>query len=44
MYAAMSWQGTQGYNSSAKSAHEAKMGSVLGIFRNLPIGLFFVFV
>ena len=44
MYAAMSWQGTQGYNASAKSAHEAKMGSVLGIFRNLPIGLFFVFV
>ena len=44
MYAAMSWQGTQGYNASAKSAHEAKMGSVLGIFRNLPIGLFFAFV
>jgi len=44
MYAAMSWQGTQGYNASAKSSHEAKMGSVLGIFRNLPIGLFFVFV
>ena len=44
MYAAMSWQGTQGYNASAKSAHEAKMGSVLGIFRQLPIALFFVFV
>ena len=29
LYGAMSWQGTQGYNASAKSAHEAKMGGVL---------------
>jgi SSS family solute:Na+ symporter len=36
IYCAMSWQGTQGYNTSAKSAHEAKMGSVLGNWRGLP--------
>ena len=28
MYGTMSWQGTQAYNASAKSAHEAKMGGV----------------
>ena len=35
-YNAMSWQGTQGYNTSAKSAHEAKMGAVLGNWRGIP--------
>ena len=40
----MSWQGSQAYNSSAKSAHEAKMGSVLAGFRGLPQGLFFLLV
>ena len=44
LYSAMSWQGTQGYNASANSAHEAKMGSVLGIFRQMPTALFYVFV
>ncbi len=44
LYGTMSWQGTQAYNSSAKSAHEAKMGSVLAGFRGLPQGLFFLFV
>ncbi len=44
MYGAMSWQGSQAYNSSAKSAHEAKMGSVLAGFRGLPQGLFFLLV
>ena len=29
MYGTMSWQGSQAYNSSAKSAHEAKMGLFL---------------
>ncbi len=44
MYSSMSWQGSQAYNSSAKSAHEAKMGSVLAGFRGLPQGLFFLLV
>ena len=44
LYGAMSWQGTQAYNSSAKSAHEAKMGGVLGNWRGFPQGLFLLFV
>jgi len=44
LYGALSWQGTQAYNSSAKSAHEAKMGSVLGNWRGFPQGLFLLFV
>lgn len=36
IYTKLSWQGTQAYNSSAKSAHEAKMGEVLGTWRNIP--------
>lgn len=44
LYGAMSWQGTQAYNSSASNAHEAKMGSVLGNWRGFPQGLFLLFV
>jgi SSS family solute:Na+ symporter len=39
MYSAMSWQGTAAYNTSAKSAHEAKMGGVLTMWRGIPQGL-----
>ena len=32
-YCAKGWQGTQGYNCSAKNAHEAKMAGILGPWR-----------
>jgi len=44
MYNTMSWQGTQAYNASAKSAHEAKMGGVLAGWRGLPQTIMFLFV
>ena len=44
MYGALSWQGSQGYSSSAKNAHEAKMGSVLAGFRGMPQGMFMFLV
>lgn len=44
IYGTMSWQGTQAYNASAKSAHEAKMASVLTSLRNLPMNVMFLFV
>jgi solute:Na+ symporter, SSS family len=44
VYGTMSWQGTQAYNASAKSAHEAKMASVLTSLRNLPMNVMFLFV
>ncbi len=44
MYNALSWQGTQGYNASAKNAHEAKMGGVLGLWRGMPQNILFMFV
>jgi SSS family solute:Na+ symporter len=44
IYGKLSWQGSQGFNSSAKSAHEAKMGEVLGNFRDIPKWLFLVFI
>ena len=40
----LAWQGAQAYNSSAKSAHEAKMAQVLGNWRNYPRNLFLVFI
>ncbi|MFH1501494.1 MAG: sodium:solute symporter [Candidatus Eisenbacteria bacterium] len=44
IYGALSWQGTQAYNTSAKSAHEAKMAGVLGNWKGFPQGLFVLFV
>ncbi len=44
LYNTMSWQGTQAYNASAKSAHEAKMGSVLAGWRGLPQTMVFMFI
>lgn len=44
IYTKLSWQGQQAYNSSAKSAHEAKMGDVLNNLRNIPRLLFMVFI
>lgn len=44
VYNFMSWQGTQAYNASAKSAHEAKMAQVLGNWRNYPRNIFLVFI
>ncbi len=44
VYNTMSWQGTQAYNASAKSAHESKMAQVLGNWRNYPRNLFLMFI
>lgn len=44
LYGKMSWQGTQAYNSSARTAHEAKMGEALGLWKLLPQALFLMFV
>jgi SSS family solute:Na+ symporter len=39
-YNRMSWQGTQAYNSSAKSAHEARMSGVVAAYNGLAPGGF----
>jgi SSS family solute:Na+ symporter len=44
IYGTMSWQGTQGYNSSARTAHEAKMSGALSMWRGMSQGLFLMFV
>jgi SSS family solute:Na+ symporter len=35
IYNVMAWQGGHAFNSCAKNAHEAKMGAILGTWRNL---------
>ena len=44
VYVVMSWQGTAGYNAAAKSAHEAKMASVLTNWRDFPRNLIYLLV
>jgi Na+/proline symporter len=39
VYGRLAWQGTQGYACAAKNAHEARMGSILGEWRGLVLGL-----
>jgi solute:Na+ symporter, SSS family len=36
-YACMSWQGGQGFFSSARTPHEAQMGGIISVWRNMPI-------
>ncbi len=38
-YTYLSWQCTQGFNSSARSPHEQKMGGIIGSWRGVPQGL-----
>ena len=40
----LGWQGEQAYNVSATSAHEAKMGGVLAMWRGMPMGLMMLLV
>jgi SSS family solute:Na+ symporter len=37
LYIVKAWQGTQGYNCSALTAHEAKMGAIVGGLRHMMI-------
>lgn len=43
-YGPLGWQGSQGSFTSAKDAHESKMGQVLGYWRLMPQLLFFIFI
>ena len=38
-YTQLAWQGTSGFNSSARSPHEQKMGQIIGYWRSIPQGL-----
>jgi len=39
IYGVMAWQGGHAFNSCAKNAHEAKMGAILGTWRNATKGV-----
>jgi SSS family solute:Na+ symporter len=39
LYGVMAWQGGHAFNSCAKNPHEAKMGAILGTWRNVSKGL-----
>ncbi|MGE4490030.1 MAG: sodium:solute symporter, partial [Kiritimatiellales bacterium] len=41
-YSGRIWQGTQGYNSAARTPHEARMGNILAMLRTLPMWVFTV--
>lgn len=43
-YSCLAWQGRGSYNSSAKNAHEAKMGKVIGAWRTIVIGMVLVYL
>lgn len=43
VYGQMSWQGTQAYNASSRSAHEAKMSQALAMWKLIPQTLFLLF-
>jgi len=40
-YGYMSWQGTQGFYSSARSPHEQQMGGIISFLRGMPAGVLF---
>lgn len=42
VYGYKAWQGTQGYNCSAKSPHEARMAGILSSFRGTVLVLMYV--
>jgi len=39
LYSVMAWQGGHAFNACAKNAHEAKMGAILGTWRNTTKGV-----
>ena len=42
LYSEQIWQGSQGFNSSAINAHEARMGKILSTWRLLSMNLFMI--